>query len=114
YRNFVKNLAAGILLSALLAASPAAAQQPVTPLAPYRARIVGVFDVNTGAPIEGAEVMGVASGTKAMTTATGTVSLVFLPDGGSQVRIRKIGYAALTRFIAISPSDTTPLTLILT
>jgi hypothetical protein len=98
----------------LLAASLAAAQESAPKLAAYRGRIVGVYDLNTGAPIEGVEVVDVASGTKAMTTATGTVSLVYLPDGGSTVRIRKLGYTPITQFIAISPSDTVPLTLLLT
>ena len=98
----------------LVVASLAAAQEPAPKLAAYRGRIVGVYDLNTGAPIEGVEVVDVASGTKAMTTATGTVSLAYLPDGGSTVRIRKLGYTPITQFIAISTSDTVPLTLLLT
>jgi hypothetical protein len=98
----------------LLAASLATAQEPPSRLAAYRGRVVGVFDLNTGAPIEGAEVIDLASGTKALTTSTGTVSLFYLPDGGSVVRIRRLGYTATTQFIAISPSDTVPLTLLMT
>jgi hypothetical protein len=98
----------------LVVASLAAAQQPAPKLAAYRGRIIGVYDLNTGAPIEGVEVLDVASGTKALTTATGTVSLAYLPDGGSTVRIRKLGYTPITQFIAVSPTDTVPLTLLLT
>jgi hypothetical protein len=98
----------------LLTASLAAAQQTGTSVASYRARVVGVFDFNTGAPIEGAEVVDMMSGTVAVTTRTGTVSLAFLPDGGSTIRIRKVGYAPISQFVAISPADTVPLTLMMT
>ena len=98
----------------LLVASIASAQQTGAPAAPYRARIVGVFDFSTGAPIIGAEVTDMASGTMALTTRTGTVSLAFLPDGGSTVRVRKVGYTPITQFMAISPADTVPLTLMMT
>lgn len=96
----------------LIAASLAAAQQAGT--AAYRARVIGVFDFVSGAPIEGADVTDMTSGTVALTTRTGTVSLAFLPDGGSTVRIRKVGFTSISQFIAISPADTVPLTLMMT
>lgn len=102
-----------VVAGLLFAASVVSAQEPAAALHPYRARIVGVFDFSTGEPIEGAEIVDLMSGTKAVTTKTGTVSLVYLPDGGSLVRIRKIGYTPITTFFAISPADTIPLTIML-
>jgi hypothetical protein len=83
-------------------------------LLPYRNRIVGLFDDFTGDPIVGAEVADSTSGTFAVTTTTGTVSLAFLPDGLSTLRIRKAGYVELHMPVVISPRDTIPLTVTLT
>jgi hypothetical protein len=77
----------------------------------YRYRILGVFDEETGEAIEGAEVRDVLSGTWTKTTVTGTVSLVFLPEGGSPVRISKPGYEELTVPVEISAETPAPITL---
>ncbi len=79
----------------------------------YRYRVLGVFDDQTGEPIEGVDVTDNFSGMTARTTKTGTVSLMFLPEGGSVVRLRKIGYEVMSLLVSISPADTAPLTLIL-
>ncbi len=105
----------GTALAALSPASRVHAQAaPAPAIVPtYRYRILGVFDEASGVPVEGAEVIDIASGTKATTTSTGTVSLIFLPDGGSLVRIRKIGYEVQTFPVAISPNDKSPITILL-
>jgi hypothetical protein len=105
-------LVAGIVLSA--SAFARAGAQTSAPLAPYRARLLGVFNAQTGDPIEGAEVLDVLNKTKALTTATGTVTLAFLPDGGSMVRVQKIGFSPYTNVVAISVADTVPFTVMLT
>ena len=87
---------------------PAAAVLPA-----YRHRLLGLYDQRTGDPIAGAAVVDSVTGTTALTTATGTVSLVFLPEGKSTIRIQKPGYESLHLDVRISPSDTTPLTLTL-
>jgi len=91
----------------------ARAQTPASVPA-YRARVLGVYDANTGDPIDGVRVTAVGSGTWAATTKTGTVSLAFLPDGGDSVTIRKAGYKPTGQFIEISPTDTAAVTVILT
>jgi hypothetical protein len=81
--------------------------------AAYRHRALGVYDRNTGDPIEGVGVIEIATGTMAQTTVTGTVDLVFLPDGGAMIRVRKLGYRPIEQFVRISPLDTTPITVLL-
>ena len=79
----------------------------------YRFRLLGAFDDATGEPIEGVEVTDVLSGVGSLTSKTGTLSLFFLPDSGSLVRVRKVGYEMQTLPIAISPRDTAPITVLL-
>ena len=87
---------------------------PASPtLAPYRNRILGVYSSDTGTPLEGVTITDVLSGTRILTTSTGTATLAFLPDGGSFIRIAKLGYETHTFVAAISPKDTAPITVIL-
>jgi hypothetical protein len=79
----------------------------------YRYRVLGVFDTETGDPIAGAVVTDMQTGTHAETTNTGTVTLVFLPEGGSPVRISKPGYQDLTLAVEIGADQTTPITLVM-
>jgi hypothetical protein len=94
----------------MMLCAPAAVAQT---LPAYRHRILGVFN-SEGKPLEGVEVTDLKSGTTALTTSTGTVTLAYLPDGGSDVRVRQLGYVPVTQFIRIGPADTTPVTVILT
>ncbi len=80
----------------------------------YRNRLLGVYDVETGEPIGGVQVADSTSGTFATTTTTGTVSLLFLPEGMSTLWIRKPGYSDLRWRVVISPKDSVPITLTLT
>jgi hypothetical protein len=91
-------------------ATPAAAPAA---LPAYRYRLLGVYDEQTGDPIEGAVVTDLTSGTSAKTTSTGTVSLVFLPEGTTPLRISKMGFEDLSIGVEISASATSPLTLIM-
>jgi hypothetical protein len=85
----------------------------VSALPAYRYRVLGVFDQNTGDVIDGARVIDANTGTYATTSPTGTVSLVFLPEGSSLVRITRAGYEDLNLSVDIGPTATTPLTLLM-
>jgi len=82
-------------------------------LARHRYRVLRAHDEQTGEPIEDLEVLDVMSGATAHTTKNGAVSLAFLPEGGSLVRLRKLGFAPVTMSVPISPTDTVPLTVLM-
>ncbi len=84
-----------------------------TALPTYRYRLLGVFDEDTGDPIAGAHVTDAKSGDYVTTTATGTVSLIFLPEGSSLLKITRQGYQELDLSVDIAPSATTALTLLM-
>jgi hypothetical protein len=102
-------LVAALLITALLPRFAGA--QGTVPS--WRARLLGVYDAKTGDAIEGAEVGDMLAKVTALTTKTGTVTLSFLPEGGTLIRIRKVGYEPTTMMAAISPEDTVPLTVLL-
>jgi hypothetical protein len=104
---------ASMTIMLVLIAGTAVAQTHAAGTATVRPRILGVFDENTGEPVEGARVTDVLSGTFATTTNTGTVSLNFLPDSGSLVRVQKIGYQTQTMLVAVIRGDSAPITLVL-
>jgi hypothetical protein len=102
--------------SAVGARAQSSAAQPSTALATlpaYRARVLGVFDEGSGSAVEGVRVLDLATGVSALTTKTGTVSLVYLPEGGSLVRLQKVGYEPQTMLIAIGPKETSSITVVM-
>jgi hypothetical protein len=105
-------LLAVIVVAALPSATVARAQTPAS-LPAYRLRVLGVFDNQSGEPVEGAEVIDLLGKVTARTTATGTVTLSYLPEGETLLRIRKVGFEVSTMLVSISPDDTVPLTVLL-
>ncbi len=95
------------IISALLAPGTISAQQKPT------VRIMGVFDDDTGQPVVGAEVVDVATNTKALTSEAGMIPLTWLAPGTTLLQVRKIGYASKIIPVTISPADTEPITVIL-
>jgi hypothetical protein len=115
-------IAGPVLFLLALTSAAAAGQAPPVPQtktasAPrtvvYRGRLVGVYDMSTGEPIEGAEVRDLLSGLSALTTRTGTLSLFFVDTSGTMIRVRKVGYEAQTMMVSNLLTDTIPLTLTL-
>jgi hypothetical protein len=93
--------------------SVTSARDSAAALPTYRYRLLGVFDQDTGDPIAGAHVTEAKSGEYVTTTATGTVSLIFLPEGSSLLKITREGYQELDLSVDIGPSATTALTLLM-
>ena len=92
------------------AAAPPARSRPFVI---WLARVLGVFDADTGAPIAGATVRDSTSGRSAVTSATGTLRLSFLPRSSGFLSISKPGYASDTLSVTLSLADTTPITVLL-
>ena len=99
--------------AALVEVAPAPAAD-AAPLAPYRLRIIGVFDDETGKPVEGVEVVDARTGWKVRTTDTGTATLSFLGEGANTVRLVHPAYRAVELPVTIAPADTVPITTTLT
>lgn len=77
-----------------------------------RTRVIGVFDSETGKPIDSAEVKDIFTHLSAITTPTGTVALP-MDTAGAFLRVRKIGYNMNTFLIPNGKADTLPITLTL-
>ena len=77
-----------------------------------RTRVIGIFDSETGEPIDSAEVKDILTGLSALTTPTGTV-LLPMDTSGALLRVRKMGYNMNTIVVANGEADTLPITLVL-
>lgn len=95
-------------------AAPLAPVLDVRNLPRYRFRLLGAFDAESGVPIASVAVTDSATELRATTTATGTVSLFFVPEGRATLRLHRDGYRDTTVSITISPADTFPLTMTMT
>jgi hypothetical protein len=76
-------------------------------------RLVGVLDYDTGQPVVGARVLDMRSGSSAVTTSTGTLTLFFVDSTGSLVQVAKLGYEPQRFFAANSDRDTAAITVLL-
>src|SRR3954467_1806710 len=110
-RRFRFVAAAAAILPILAFAPHASAQQRDTAMQRVRIRVVGVFDRQSGEPIEGVEVRDYVTGFTAMTTRTGTVALLLGDTLGTLVNIKKIGYTPRTIMVSTAIKDTVPLTI---
>lgn len=79
----------------------------------FRLRLLGIFDVDTGLPVEGVDVLDVTTGVRARSTETGTVALAFMQPGQGRVTLSKPSYRTDSLSVTISPGDTTPITVLL-
>jgi hypothetical protein len=78
-----------------------------------RARLLGVFDEASGEPVPGVQVRDSVTGAAAITTSGGTVNLQFSTSGTRVLALRKPGYAPQSLTVAISATDSTPITVVL-
>jgi hypothetical protein len=104
--RIVRALSSAVLLGF---AARSGRAQSVTPTV-SAARLLGVFDSRTGKPLPGVQVRDAFTGTYALTTETGTVTLGFVSFRGNAaiVQLRKLGYEP--RQLLLSSTDTTPIT----
>ena len=94
-------------------ARPMLAAYPTDGFKRYRFRLLGVYDEVSGSPIANGKVIEASHGDWVLTSMTGTVSLFFVPDGGSRLRFEGVGYDAKTLDVSISPTDTLPVVVTL-
>jgi hypothetical protein len=79
----------------------------------YRYRLLGVFDAQSGEPLSDAIVTDMNTGSYVRTGGEGTISLVFLPEGTTPIRITRAGYKDLELPVDIGPATPIGLTLVM-
>jgi hypothetical protein len=88
---------------------------PNADLQKVRARIVGVYDNDTGEGIAGAAVVDIFTGSFVQTADGGAATLAFLSRPmGTPVRVRKIGYMPIDTILTCRDADTVDVTLLMT
>ncbi|HVB30766.1 MAG TPA: hypothetical protein VNE60_04485 [Gemmatimonadaceae bacterium] len=88
----------------------AAARPDTSATRPVHFRVLGVFDEETGEPIEGADVSDMLTHLTTRTTKTGTAAVFFADTGGTVVTIKKLGYQPALLAVPMSLADSTPVT----
>ena len=78
-----------------------------------RMRVLGVYDEDTGTPLPGVRVHESNSGLTAVTSATGTVNLAFVPQEIGVFHLSKPGYAPSIVTAAVARADTVPITIVM-
>jgi hypothetical protein len=106
------------LIASLLAASTATrarAQDSVKVASKGVGRIVGVFDADSGEPLEGADVVDRIGGGVLRTVKSGLVGLASFTSqhDSAVVTVRKIGYADTTLLVMTRATDTVPVPVFL-
>lgn len=89
---------------------PASPQRDSASAPRVRLRVIGVFDEETGEPLEGVDVTDFFSRITSRTTKTGTTALILSGTGSTLIRIRKVGYQPITLPVRNALQDTTPIT----
>jgi hypothetical protein len=74
------------------------------------ARIIGLYDFDSGQPIVGAEVRVIGTSFSTTTSTSGAVLLQGFPEGTYFVHARRLGYEAKLLPVTMSASDSTPFT----
>ena len=89
---------------------PESSQADSAPAPQVRLRLIGVYDEETGEPLESVDVTDFFSGITSRTTKTGTTALILSGTSSTLIRIKKVGYQPITLPIRNTLADTTPIT----